>query len=43
MAKMLHGLTTLAEEGAFPPGSTVAAVITGGPAPDDGRQSESSR
>lgn len=43
VAKMLHGLTTLAEEGAFPPGSTVAAVITGGPAPDDGRQSESSR
>ncbi|MEV8348298.1 1-aminocyclopropane-1-carboxylate deaminase/D-cysteine desulfhydrase [Streptomyces niveus] len=43
VAKMLHGLTTLAEEGAFPPGSTVAAVITGAPAPGDGRQSESSR
>lgn len=31
VAKMLHGLTTLAEEGAFPPGSTVAAVVTGRP------------
>ncbi|MEU0956000.1 pyridoxal-phosphate dependent enzyme [Streptomyces niveus] len=31
VAKMLHGLTTLAEEGAFAPGSTVAAVVTGRP------------
>ncbi len=31
MAKLLLGLTTLAEEGAFAPGSTVAAVITGMP------------
>ncbi|MGW0313818.1 1-aminocyclopropane-1-carboxylate deaminase/D-cysteine desulfhydrase [Streptomyces flavidovirens] len=31
VAKMLHGLTTLATEGAFPPGTTVAAVITGRP------------
>ncbi|MEV0370189.1 pyridoxal-phosphate dependent enzyme [Streptomyces sp. NPDC050636] len=31
VAKVLLGLTTLAGEGAFPPGSTVAAVITGTP------------
>ncbi|MFF4404325.1 1-aminocyclopropane-1-carboxylate deaminase/D-cysteine desulfhydrase [Streptomyces sp. NPDC001404] len=31
VAKMLFGLTALAEEGAFTPGSTVAAVITGAP------------
>lgn len=31
VAKMLLGLATLAEEGAFAPGTTVAAVITGGP------------
>ncbi|MFI0213382.1 1-aminocyclopropane-1-carboxylate deaminase/D-cysteine desulfhydrase [Streptomyces lydicus] len=31
VAKLLYGLTTLAGEGAFPPGSTVAAVITGAP------------
>ncbi|WAT96756.1 1-aminocyclopropane-1-carboxylate deaminase/D-cysteine desulfhydrase [Streptomyces nigrescens] len=31
VAKLLYGLTTLAEEGAFTPGSTVAAVITGTP------------
>ncbi|GHF51559.1 1-aminocyclopropane-1-carboxylate deaminase [Streptomyces mashuensis] len=31
VAKMLHGLTTLAREGAFAPGTTVAAVITGTP------------
>ncbi|WP_274561912.1 1-aminocyclopropane-1-carboxylate deaminase/D-cysteine desulfhydrase [Streptomyces spiramyceticus] len=31
VAKMLYGLTTLATEGAFPPGTTVAAVITGQP------------
>ncbi|GAA0470914.1 pyridoxal-phosphate dependent enzyme [Streptomyces sp. NPDC046215] len=29
VAKALYGLTTLAEEGAFPRGSTVAAVVTG--------------
>lgn len=28
VAKMLYGLTTLAAEGAFPPGTAVAAVIT---------------
>ncbi|MFI1616884.1 1-aminocyclopropane-1-carboxylate deaminase/D-cysteine desulfhydrase [Streptomyces lydicus] len=31
VAKLLYGLTTLAGEGAFPAGSTVAAVITGAP------------
>ncbi|MFG2527639.1 1-aminocyclopropane-1-carboxylate deaminase/D-cysteine desulfhydrase [Streptomyces sp. NPDC048516] len=31
VAKLLYGLTTLAEEGAFSSGSTVAAVITGTP------------
>ncbi|WP_328768730.1 1-aminocyclopropane-1-carboxylate deaminase/D-cysteine desulfhydrase [Streptomyces sp. NBC_00286] len=31
VAKMLYGLLTLTEEGAFPPGTTVAAVITGAP------------
>ncbi|MEU6060085.1 pyridoxal-phosphate dependent enzyme [Streptomyces sp. NPDC047097] len=35
VAKMLHGLTTLTEEGAFPPGTTLAAVITGTPGPGD--------
>ncbi|OEU86306.1 1-aminocyclopropane-1-carboxylate deaminase [Streptomyces abyssalis] len=29
VAKLLSGLTTLAEEGAFAPGSTVTAVVTG--------------
>ncbi|WSS24530.1 pyridoxal-phosphate dependent enzyme [Streptomyces sp. NBC_01190] len=29
VAKMLHGVVTLAEEGAFPPGTRVAAVVTG--------------
>ncbi|MFI1969340.1 1-aminocyclopropane-1-carboxylate deaminase [Streptomyces cinnamoneus] len=29
VAKMLYGLTTLAEEGAFTPGTSVVAVITG--------------
>ncbi|HZX38789.1 MAG TPA: 1-aminocyclopropane-1-carboxylate deaminase, partial [Streptomyces sp.] len=29
--KMLYGLTALAAEGAFPRGTTVAAVITGSP------------
>jgi 1-aminocyclopropane-1-carboxylate deaminase len=33
VAKMLYGLVALAEEGAFPPGTTVAAVITGAPFP----------
>jgi 1-aminocyclopropane-1-carboxylate deaminase len=31
VAKMLYGLVALAEEGAFPRGTTVAAVITGAP------------
>ncbi|WP_309056255.1 pyridoxal-phosphate dependent enzyme [Streptomyces sp.] len=31
VAKMLFGVLTLAEEGAFPPGTRVAAVVTGGP------------
>ncbi|MFH8625585.1 1-aminocyclopropane-1-carboxylate deaminase/D-cysteine desulfhydrase [Streptomyces vietnamensis] len=31
VAKMLYGLTTLAEEGAFPAGTRLAAVITGAP------------
>ncbi|MFF6997239.1 1-aminocyclopropane-1-carboxylate deaminase/D-cysteine desulfhydrase [Streptomyces sp. NPDC008313] len=31
VAKMLHGLVTLADEGAFPAGTTVTAVITGRP------------
>ncbi|MFG2096086.1 1-aminocyclopropane-1-carboxylate deaminase/D-cysteine desulfhydrase [Streptomyces sp. NPDC048612] len=31
VAKLLYGLTTLAGEGAFAPGTTVAAVITGTP------------
>jgi 1-aminocyclopropane-1-carboxylate deaminase len=31
VAKLLHGLTTLAQEGAFAPGTTVAAVVTGQP------------
>lgn len=35
VAKMLYGLTTLVTEGAFAPGSTVAAVITGRPEPPD--------
>ncbi|MER6911619.1 pyridoxal-phosphate dependent enzyme [Streptomyces sp. NPDC000594] len=33
VAKMLQGLTTLAEEGAFAPGTTVVAVVTGHPDP----------
>ncbi|WP_309235561.1 pyridoxal-phosphate dependent enzyme [Streptomyces sp. TRM64462] len=33
VAKMLYGLVALAEEGAFPPGTSVAAVITGRPEP----------
>lgn len=31
VAKMLHGLFSLAHEGAFAPGTTVAAVVTGRP------------
>ncbi|MGX1367520.1 1-aminocyclopropane-1-carboxylate deaminase [Streptomyces canus] len=33
VAKLLHGLVTLAEEGAFPRGVTLAAVVTGRPFP----------
>ncbi|MFE6362390.1 1-aminocyclopropane-1-carboxylate deaminase/D-cysteine desulfhydrase [Streptomyces sp. NPDC057806] len=33
VAKLLYGLVTLAAEGAFPRGTTIAAVITGGPFP----------
>ncbi|MFE0808309.1 1-aminocyclopropane-1-carboxylate deaminase/D-cysteine desulfhydrase [Streptomyces sp. NPDC058794] len=33
VAKMLHALVTLTEEGAFPRGTTVAAVVTGRPFP----------
>ncbi|MFF0073712.1 1-aminocyclopropane-1-carboxylate deaminase/D-cysteine desulfhydrase [Streptomyces sp. NPDC005494] len=36
VAKLLHGLTVLAGEGAFAPGSTVTAVVTG--RPRDGRE-----
>ncbi|WP_149184347.1 1-aminocyclopropane-1-carboxylate deaminase/D-cysteine desulfhydrase [Streptomyces sp. TRM49041] len=36
VAKMLYGLVTLAEEGAFAPGTAVAAVVTGRPEPDRG-------
>lgn len=36
VAKMLYGLVALAEEGAFPRGTTVAAVITGAPFPAAG-------
>ncbi|MFI0261759.1 1-aminocyclopropane-1-carboxylate deaminase/D-cysteine desulfhydrase [Streptomyces sp. NPDC017056] len=35
VAKLLLGLTTLAEEGAFAPGTTVTAVITGAPSPPE--------
>ncbi|WP_431960428.1 1-aminocyclopropane-1-carboxylate deaminase/D-cysteine desulfhydrase [Actinacidiphila sp. bgisy160] len=31
VSKMLHGLFSLAQEGFFAPGTTVAAVVTGGP------------
>ncbi|MEV6651411.1 pyridoxal-phosphate dependent enzyme [Streptomyces sp. NPDC051219] len=37
VAKMLYALTTLTEEGAFPRGATVAAVITGQPEPGASR------
>lgn len=36
VAKMLYGLVALAGEGAFPRGTTVAAVITGAPFPAPG-------
>lgn len=36
VAKMLYALVALAEEGAFAPGTTVAAVVTGRPDPDRG-------
>ncbi|MFI5753799.1 1-aminocyclopropane-1-carboxylate deaminase/D-cysteine desulfhydrase [Streptomyces sp. NPDC051569] len=35
VAKMLYGLTALVTEGAFPSGTTVAAVITGQPEPSE--------
>ncbi|MFE4589838.1 1-aminocyclopropane-1-carboxylate deaminase/D-cysteine desulfhydrase [Streptomyces laurentii] len=35
VAKMLHGVVTLAAEGAFAPGTRIAAVITGAPEPTD--------
>ncbi|MCP9944630.1 pyridoxal-phosphate dependent enzyme [Streptomyces somaliensis] len=38
VAKMLYALVALAEEGAFAPGTTVAAVVTGRPDPDGGRR-----
>lgn len=31
VAKLLYGLVTLAQEGAFPPGTRLAAVVTGAP------------
>lgn len=34
VAKSLYGLVTLAEEGAFPRGTTLAAVVTGRPFPE---------
>ncbi|MFF9767385.1 1-aminocyclopropane-1-carboxylate deaminase/D-cysteine desulfhydrase [Streptomyces sp. NPDC014636] len=34
VAKLLYGLRALAEEGAFPRGTTIAAVVTGRPFPD---------
>ncbi|MGW2638796.1 1-aminocyclopropane-1-carboxylate deaminase/D-cysteine desulfhydrase [Streptomyces sp. NPDC001348] len=33
VAKLLYALTALTDEGAFPPGTTIAAVITGRPFP----------
>ncbi|MFD3570767.1 1-aminocyclopropane-1-carboxylate deaminase/D-cysteine desulfhydrase [Streptomyces sp. NPDC058667] len=44
VAKMLHGLTVLAEEGAFPSGTRLAAVVTGAPdAPQSAAGSHSPR
>ncbi|MFD5428368.1 1-aminocyclopropane-1-carboxylate deaminase/D-cysteine desulfhydrase [Streptomyces sp. NPDC127084] len=37
VAKLLYALVTLTGEGAFPPGTTVTAVITGSPDPVAGR------
>ncbi|AYN39499.1 pyridoxal-phosphate dependent enzyme [Streptomyces dangxiongensis] len=37
VAKLLYGLLTLAEEGAFARGTTIAAVVTGRPDPEGGR------
>jgi 1-aminocyclopropane-1-carboxylate deaminase len=34
VAKLLYALVTLADEGAFPRGTTIAAVVTGRPFPD---------
>ncbi|MGP2442855.1 hypothetical protein ACTT8P_37185, partial [Streptomyces sp. JW3] len=34
VAKTLHALLTLTEEGAFPRGTTLAAVVTGRPFPE---------
>lgn len=36
VAKLLYALTELAGEGAFPPGTTVAAVVTAGPQRESG-------
>ncbi|MFF0221125.1 1-aminocyclopropane-1-carboxylate deaminase/D-cysteine desulfhydrase [Streptomyces sp. NPDC004629] len=36
VAKLLYGLVALTDEGAFPPGTTVAAVVTGRPFPEAG-------
>ncbi|MFC9155293.1 1-aminocyclopropane-1-carboxylate deaminase/D-cysteine desulfhydrase [Streptomyces bauhiniae] len=41
VAKLLYALTALAEEGAFPRGTAVAAVITGRPFPDSTFQATS--
>ncbi|WP_420864121.1 1-aminocyclopropane-1-carboxylate deaminase/D-cysteine desulfhydrase [Streptomyces deccanensis] len=43
VAKLLYGLVTLAAEGAFPRGTTVAAVITGRPFPERAAQSDPGR
>ncbi|MEU8471510.1 pyridoxal-phosphate dependent enzyme [Streptomyces sp. NPDC029006] len=37
VAKLLYGLLTLTEEGAFARGTTIAAVVTGRPDPEGGR------
>ncbi|MGW7100526.1 1-aminocyclopropane-1-carboxylate deaminase/D-cysteine desulfhydrase [Streptomyces sp. NPDC054838] len=43
VAKLLWALTELTASGAFPPGTTLAAVVTGAPDPADGAQAGSSR
>ncbi|MGW1023016.1 1-aminocyclopropane-1-carboxylate deaminase/D-cysteine desulfhydrase [Streptomyces sp. NPDC002577] len=43
VAKMLYGFLALAEEGAFAPGTTLAAVITGRPFPDRIRDAATTR